>query len=107
MTSRTAVLNDCEPAEPRAAIYTQLGAFQVIPGLRQALLLMRPADKWRLWLKSELAYGGASKGAHICRDPLFSRVFSLFSSRTLFLEPLRCTNQAISQSALTSMYVSH
>jgi len=35
---------------------------KVIPGWRQAMLLMRPGDKWRVWLKSELAYGGASKG---------------------------------------------
>ena len=49
-----------------SGVRMKLGVFQVIPGWRQALLLMRPGDKWRVWLKSELAYGGASKGAYIC-----------------------------------------
>jgi cyclophilin family peptidyl-prolyl cis-trans isomerase len=34
---------------------------KVLPGWRQALLLMHPGSVWRIYLKSELAYGGDSK----------------------------------------------
>jgi len=34
---------------------------KVIAGWRQAMLLMRPGDKWKLYLPSDLAYSGASK----------------------------------------------
>jgi FKBP-type peptidyl-prolyl cis-trans isomerase FklB len=38
----------------------QFGLSQVIAGWTEALQLMRPGDKWRLFLPSDLAYGEAS-----------------------------------------------
>lgn len=36
---------------------------QVVPGFEEALLLMRPGDKWRLTLPTELGYGVAGFGS--------------------------------------------
>merc|ERR1712194_266786 len=38
---------------------------EVIKGWNEALQLMRPGDKWKLWLPSELAYGESGAGGSI------------------------------------------
>lgn len=38
---------------------------QVVAGWSEALQLMKPGDKWRLWLPSELAYGDKGAGKQI------------------------------------------
>ena len=38
---------------------------QILPGLREALLLMRRGDRWRIVLPPELAFGEAGAGADI------------------------------------------
>ena len=56
------------------------------------MLLMRPGDKWRVWLKSELAYGGASKGAASADMSLATSLHPLallVHVRARFLSPSR------------------
>merc|ERR1712150_341199 len=38
---------------------------QVIKGWTEAMQLMKPCDKWELYIKSELAYGDHQRGQHI------------------------------------------
>lgn len=38
------------------------GVTQVIPGWTEALQLMKPGDKWRLYIPFKLAYGGQGQG---------------------------------------------
>lgn len=45
------------------------GVAQVIPGWTEALQLMKPGDKWQLYIPSYLAYGGRAMGDKI---PAFS-----------------------------------
>lgn len=42
-----------------------LAVDQVLPGLQEALLLMRAGDHWRIVLPSELAFGDAGAGADV------------------------------------------
>lgn len=48
---------------------------KVIPGWNEALALMKPGDKWRLFIPSELAYGNQPRGASIRADEVL--VFDL------------------------------
>jgi len=38
---------------------------QVIKGWTEAMQLMKPGDKWQLFIPSELAYGDSQRGEHI------------------------------------------
>jgi hypothetical protein len=37
----------------------------VVPGFKEALLLMRPGDSWKVWLPSQLGYGSSGAGSNI------------------------------------------
>eukprot|EP00930_Biecheleria_cincta_P101302 TRINITY_DN92942_c0_g1_i1.p1 TRINITY_DN92942_c0_g1~~TRINITY_DN92942_c0_g1_i1.p1 ORF type:complete len:410 (+),score=104.85 TRINITY_DN92942_c0_g1_i1:62-1231(+) len=38
---------------------------RVVPGFKEALLLMRPGDSWKVWLPSQLGYGSSGAGSSI------------------------------------------
>ncbi|MEM9263153.1 MAG: FKBP-type peptidyl-prolyl cis-trans isomerase, partial [Pseudomonadota bacterium] len=43
--------------------YAEFGVTQVIPGWTEALQLMKPGDRWMLYLPSDIAYGERETGS--------------------------------------------